>query len=251
MTTINLQEIAGQIEASATKLHQTVRETGQSLSITASLLSKKYPELKPLKDVSIARVREGENGVIYCDIPCVFYSDESNEAEVYGMDISPENITFKSYKTGYGGHCIVEVNGVSLQIRMSCDEDHAIAIEAGDIEPVNGEGKPPAEYLKLIPRPEKPLRDYPVGTVLELISESGISRKHNTQLFTIQTQNGIDKHVLSNATLREGWKKYGNKAKFEVTDIIEIKPKNGKSKESKFEVRLKDLNGVDFSDLSL
>lgn len=164
MTLINLQEIAKQIEASATKLHQAVRDSREVIIIPASLLAKKYPELEPLKavpavlDAHIVRVEEREDGGIYCDTPCVYYSEKSGDVEVYGMGIPAENIAFKSYRTGYDGYCIIEVNGVQLQIRISCDDDHCIETQVGDIEPIEGEGKPPVEYLKPIQRPKKRAR---------------------------------------------------------------------------------------------
>jgi hypothetical protein len=226
MNTINLIEIAANLQSSAIKLHEKLLENPENpLEITASLLSKKYPELKALKsDLVLAKLRlkkHNDKSFIICDTLTAFkicqeIEDENNDVSIYGIE--NELIEFESYKTGYNGHCIVKIGKVKLKTKISCNDEHADHLDEENNSGYEGIGKPPLEALKLIPQPETPLNSLESGSKFQILKYAGKTRKYQTDMYDLKSlaDDKILKNVISNKQLRLLWDKHSEKAQFEI-----------------------------------
>ena len=259
MTTINILEIAQNIEVSAKKLHEQARNSEKPIALSAGLLAKKYPELKALKpELVLVKIRVDGNDIIHCDSPTVFRSsDDLDIAEIVCLGLEDEKIEFVNFKTGYGGFCIIKLDKSILKIRISCNDDHAFELEDAEIDGYEGDGKPPIAALKIMPQPEIPLVAFEVGSKFKILALAGKTRKYETDIFNIENidTGEIFKNVISNSTLRAIWEKYGEKSEFEIVEKFKKVNKKGELIVSKneqkpvCEVRIRDLKSPDLTDL--
>jgi hypothetical protein len=258
--TINLIEIGNQLALTAKGLQKKVDDSNEALNISASLLLGKIPDLKIISEKSILRLKKTEDGY-KCDTPSTWL-DDSGEVVFCYTDFSPmEDFTAIKHKSGISGWVDVKhKSGLILRIGITVSESHLEDLEVDESDGYEGDGMPLPSYLRLIPQPETPLYDskLPHNVEFTIISNGKFSRKYQTPLVTIKSENGeIFKDVICNSSLNRIYKNYGNGAKFKIVSKHPKRNKKGETVNANGEpssnhawiVNILDCQSVDFSDL--
>ncbi len=243
--TINLQELATQLEQTAKSIEAKVKGTDTRFNISAAMLVKKVPELKAFDNKTVFQARWTDEG-LRIEIPRVCRSIETENVITQLPDLETIDVEYISYLTGLSGYAIVKIKNTQFQIGLTANLD----LEDDELDSIEGIGTPPSEVLGYEKRPEIPLKSdsIPMNEELIVIGNGKKSREHNTPMcdMKVVSTGEIIKNVLCNTQLERLIEKYGTKGdcKFKVTR--KTKTKDGKSK-----VSILDLNGMDFSDLEI
>jgi len=247
--TVNLQQIASQLEQSAKNIEAKIKGTDKRFNIPTNALLKKVPELKSFKNSTVFQARWTDEGM-RVEFPRVCKSYDSEEVITQLPDLEPlDNVEYISYVTGLGGYAIVKVGNTNFQVGLTANLD----LEDDELEKfegMEGEGKPPIEVMGYQKRPEIPLKSdvIPLNEELIVVSNGKKSREYNTPMcdLKVSSTGEIVKNVLCNSQLERLIVEYGSKGdcKFKITKKTQLK--DGKTK-----VSILDLNGVDFSDLDI
>ena len=245
--TVNLQELASQLEQTGKSIEAKVKDSDRRLDITTDMLLKKIPELKNFEKTTTIYQARWDGEALRIEVPRVCRSVESGEVIVQLPNLEQLlNVEYVSYVCGLGGYAVIKVGTSNFQIGLTAN------LEIDDLENSEGNGKPPSEVLGYEKRPEIPLRSdsIPLNEEIIVIGNGKKSREYGTALCDIKiTSTGeIIRNVLCNTQLERLIKKYGSdgNCKFKVTK------KSPNTKDSKkTTVSILDLNGVDFSDLEV
>jgi hypothetical protein len=259
--TINLIEIANQIALTAKGLQKKVSETEQPLNVSASLLVGKIPELKAITNKNIVRLSKTLDGCT--GSTCNTWVNDEGEVIFCYTDLQPmEGFTPIRHKPGIGGWVDLQhESGFIIKINISVSESFLEELEISEDEPTEKNGSPLPSQLKLIPQPETPLHDnkLPQGVEFEIISNGKYSRKFNTPLVNIRSENGeVFNDVICNYALQKIYETHGTGAKFKIANKRPKRNKQGEPVTANGEVsktnhawivNLIDCQIVDFSDL--
>lgn len=244
--TVNLQQIASQLEQSAKSIEAKVKGTDKRFCIPTSVLIKKVPELKNFANSTVFQARWTNEGM-RIEIPRVCKSYEDERVITQLPDLEPlTKVEYINYVTGLAGYAVVKVGSANFQIGLTANLD----LDDDELQGVDGEGKPPVEVLGYEKRPEIPLKSdsIPVNEELVVIANGRKSREYDTPMCDLKVSSSgeIIKNVLCNTQLERLIIDYGSEGdcKFKITKKTQLK--DGKTK-----VSILDLNGVDFSDLEL
>lgn len=247
--TVNLQQIASQLEQSAKNIEAKVKGTDKRLSIPTSALSKKVPQLKNFGNSTVFQARWTDEGM-KIEIPRVCKSYENEEVITQLPDLEElSDVEYTNYVTGLGGYAVVKVGDTNFQIGLTANLD----LDDDELEKfqgMDGKGKPPIEVLGYEKRPEIPLKSesIPLNEELVVINNGRKSREYQTPLCDVRVSSTGDviKNVLCNTQLERLIEEYGTdgNCKFKVT-------RKTTSKDGKTKVSILDINGYDFSDLEL
>lgn len=230
VNSINLLEIGTQLALTAKGLQQKCDNQPYGVLIPTDMLAGKIPDLKKLGNVNILKMRK-VNDVYKCDT-INLYVNNDGEVCIYSPDFQQlSDFECLSYKTGIGGHSIIEhKSGVQFTVAISCSDEHISELVADDKYFVEGQGLPLPSYLKLVPQPETPLHDntIPHNEVLEIISTGKKSRKFSTPLISIKSESGqIFTDVIANAIVQRISENYGIGSKFKIVGKRARKNKEG------------------------
>lgn len=244
--TINLQELASQLEQTAKSIEAKVKGTDNRFNIPTNALIKKVPELKNFEKSVIFQARWTDEGM-RIEIPRVCKSYDTEEVITQLPDLEQlSKVEYINYVTGLGGYAVVKIGDTNFQIGLTANLD----LEDDEIEKMEGEGMPPIEVLGYEKRPEIPLKSdiIPLNEELIIVGNGRKSREYQTPLcdVKISSTDEIIKNVLCNSQLERLIVQYGSEGecKFKVT-------KKTKLKDGKTKVSILDLNGIDFSDLDI
>ena len=247
MSTINLQQVASQLEQTAKPIEAKVKNTENRFNLSAGMLEKKIPGLKAFdKSTNIFQARWTEDG-LRIDIPrvCKKYENENVITQLPDLEYL-EDIEYIKYVTGLGGYAVIRVGKQDFQIGLAANLD----LEDQELENMEGEGQPPVQVLGYEKRPEIPLKSdaVPLNEELVVIANGRKSREYHTPLCDVKiTSTGeVVKNVICNTQLERLIVQYGTEGncKFKIT-------KKTKLKDGKTKVTILDLNGIDFSDLEI
>lgn len=247
--TVNLQQIASQLEQSAKTVEAKVKGTEERYNIPTSAIAKKVPELKNFGKSTIFQARwDKENECMRVDVPkvCKSYDTEKVITQLPDLEELSE-VEYIKYVTGLGGYAVIKIENTNFQIGLTAnldlDDD-----ELEKFEGIDGTGEPPIEVLGYEKRPEIHLKTIPENEELIVVANGKKSCKHETSMcdVKISSTGEIVKNVLCNTQLERLIVQYGSEGgcKFKIT-------KKTKLKDGKTKVSILDLNGVDFSDLEL
>ena len=259
-TQMNLLEIANQLALTAKGLQKKVDSDG-FVTVTATQLSGKMPELKVLKDTAIFRLRKGDD--CYKADTLTAYTDDNGEAKLYSADLSElTGFTALKYKSGISGHIDIQhKSGLELKISISTNDNHILELEETQSSGFEGEGMPKPDYLRLVPQPETPLYSdvLPHNVEIEILSNGRKSRKYETPLVTVKLPDGkIVKDVICNAALQRIYESSGNGSKFKIVGKRARKNKEGQPIDSdgkvnpskpSYIVDIVNCQSIDFADL--
>jgi len=277
--TIDCLTIASNLEIDAKKVHEIINKTGKPVILTAKNLKPKYPELSSLPDtLPLFRLRKNAtiDNVYECDTLKIF-KDDSGQSKVFDCELNPLDSKIMSFKSGVAGFAVIKIDDLELTIGMSCSDDHRVlSLEMAeefdhnepfedehgnqfDVNGFTGLGTPPSEYLALVPRPELPLysQDLLENVQYEIIGHGKKSRQFDTPLLDIKDEQGkIFKNVIANSALSRIFEKNGVGAKFSIVQRFqkldrEGNPIKSSNKKDIWEVRIKDLQAVDLSDIDI
>lgn len=244
--TVNLQQIASQLEQSAKSIEAKVKGTDNRFSIPTSALIKKVPQLKNFGKHTVFQARWTDEGM-RIEIPRVCKSYDTEEVITQLPDLEElSDVEYIRYVTGLGGYAVVKVGDTNFQIGLTANLD----LDDEKLEGAEGTGTPPVEVIGYEKRPEIPLKSdsIPLNEELIVIRNGKKSREYNTPMcdLKVSSTGEIIKNVLCNTQLERLIGEYGSKGecKFKVTRKTQLK--DGKTK-----VSILDLNGFDFSDLEL
>lgn len=247
--TVNLQQIASQLEQSAKTIESRVKGTDKRFNVPTGALLKKVPELKNFGKLTVFQARWTDEGM-RIEIPRICKSYDSEKVITQLPDLEElDNVEYINYVTGLGGYGIIKVGNANFQIGLTAnldlDDD-----ELEKFEGIEGTGEPPIEVLGYEKRPEIPLKSdsIPLDQELIVIANGKKSREYDTPMcdLKVSSTDEIIKNVLCNSQLERLIAEYGSKGdcKFKITKKTKLK--GGKTK-----VSILDLNGVNFSDLEL
>lgn len=244
--TINLQELASQLEQTAKSIEAKVKGTDNRFNIPTSALIKKVPELKHFGKLVVFQARWTDEGM-RIEIPRVCKSYDTEEVITQLPDLEQlAKVEYTNYVTGLGGYAVVKIGDTNFQIGLTANLD----LEDDEVEKMEGEGMPPIDVLDYEKRPEIPLKSdiIPLNEELIIVGNGKKSREYQTPLcdVKISSTDEIIKNVLCNSQLERLIVEYGSEGecKFKVT-------KKSKLKDGKTKVSILDLNGIDFSDLDI
>ena len=259
---IDLVEVANQLASSAKGLQKTALETKKPVFVSVQSILKKLPELEALPpDLAVFRLRATDS---------IFLADTLNVYEFEGQTVIAstdlellDGFDFVSYKTGINGHCVVFINGLTLKIAMSVNDDHVEDLINTGAKGIDGSGKPDPSYLRRLPQPETPLHsdELPQNVALTVVATGKTTQRFDTPLVDITDPKGkLFKNVICNSDLTSITTKHGLGAKFKIIGKRARVNKEGlpidstgkvNQKKPSYIVQLQDLQGLDFSDLKV
>lgn len=271
-TKIDLLEICAKIQNNPeSTLYQKVMDSGNPIDISADVLAKKKPELKPLGSLSLIKVAKSKKGNVYVNTLNLF-TDENGEVGVYDVKLSPvPKAKIISHKGGYDGFAVVQIEKLDLICNISIPEDFDTLRVDNPKLIEETEGSPHPSNIAPLPRPENPMYNLELGDYTVKAISDRKTGKFQNQIVTLNDSQGNEfPHTIANGPLEKLISKYGPGCKFRITDVRgkcnkDGDPVNHQSKtEDDFEstdeipvwkqaqtVVLLDLNGEDYSDLDI
>lgn len=227
--TVNFLDLGTQLALAAKGMQKQVKEADRPLSFPASILAKKIKGLEALGNMKIFQMREvGENE--YKVSTLTLYRN-GEECGVYTPDLElVSDFQIVGFKTGkYGYATLKHKSGELFTAAISYTDDYVMELEESGEDGVEGEGVPPLDALRELPSPETPLwsKLLPLDKELTIISNSKVSKKHQTPLVNVKLPNGdIQKDVLCNSALQSLYERHGKGAKFKIASKKQVERKD-------------------------
>lgn len=260
-TILNLLEIRENLELSAVKIADHVRQTAFPFTIPALKLKPKHPELKSLPDtlpLFHVEPRERDNND---DDPMWFtvgvYRSDDGDAVVYGADLEPlQGFSIVSYTTAAVNSSATikhDKSGQEFLVRIAFSQDFKTQFIATAQKSDTIQGSPDPSILDTVPRPEIPLRSnrLPENIELSIVRVAGTSREHNTVLVDVMTPNGLVKNVITNSALKRIAEKFLDTEDETPYPFIIAKKVAPKSKNSNWKISIKDPRATSYEDLAI
>jgi hypothetical protein len=247
--TINLIEVAENVQNSAIQIKERVHQTGKPLSIDCKALSGKFPELKKVPNIPLLRAYEkkSEKTTEFFVSSMKVYLSENGDVSLFDCELNECEYTMVSYEINTEivfGSAEIEFKGQHFIVPLGLDGE-AISKEKSDT--IEGLGTIPSEYLDLVPQPEIKLSRLPMNEWIEITAKTGKTRQHNTDLITVLSDGETIKNVIATSKILRGIEKYGVPCKFKITGVKVSKDKAGKPNEKTIVIFEKDDDFSDFN----
>ena len=245
MQTISLLDIANAIEASALSVRNQVETSGKDVFLTASQLSKKVPELTALGDTPLLRCTsyQKDKKSIFSVNPISLHLNDENEVSLFDAtllkEIECEILNYQIFPDILSGIATVKIENVTLDVSIHLDTESVADLGGKGV--IEGEGLPPKELLEIYPEIVTKLENFEFHTDIKIIAETGVSRKYQTPLFTVECQGKKYRNVVSNSQMLKGFQTYGEGSTFKIV--------NSKPTKTGLKLYLQFENDIDFSDL--